>query len=179
LLAACTPQKPASSSRLADLTRRLPAMAPCDKIIPQEWSTSWPIPVRDKGQLHYRVFFFGRDGNPTKGFIFHEPEGFARFSLSGDVFECRRIDATSRALPVDGWNPEGTLDQIVERSRRLHAATEEAAGFFDSGRTLTSEEKRRVADFKSLFASLVRPGHAASYRALSPEFWTWVGKNGA
>lgn len=178
LAAACGRQAPAPVSRLEELVRQLQALPPCDKVIPQEWSSSWPVPVKERGSLRYRVFFFGRDGAPGKGFVFHEPEGQALFTPSGEVRECRRTGGASRALPKDGWQPAGTLDEIVERSRLLYAAAEQAARLFESGKPLSAADKKSVAEFASAFASLTRPGHAAAYRALGPEFWDWVEANG-
>ncbi len=180
LAAACARREPAPApvSRLEEVVRRLQALPPCDKTIPREWSSSWPVPVKDRGRLRYRVFFFGRDGDPSKGFVFHEPEGRALFTPSGEVQECRREGATARALTQDAWQPAGTLDEIVERSRLLYAAAEQAARLFDSNKPLSAEDKKMLADFSAAFASLSRPGHAAAYRALSPEFWAWIETNG-
>lgn len=180
LVAACARREPApaSVSRLEEAVRRLQALPPCDKNIPQEWSPSWPVPVKDQGRLRYRVFFFGREGDPGKGFVFHEPEGQALFTPSGEVRECRRAGGAPRALPKDGWQPSGTLTEIMERSRLLYAAAEQAARLFDSGKPLSAEDKKTVADFSAAFKSLSRPGHSAAYRALSPEFWAWVEANG-
>ena len=180
LAAACARQEPAPApaSRLEELVRQLPALPPCDKVIPQEWSSSWPVPVKEKGSLRYRVFFFGRDGDPGKGFVFHEPQGLALFTPSGEVRECRKTGGAPRALTQDGWQPAGTLDEIVERSRLLYAAAEQAARLFESGKPLSAADKKSVAEFASAFASLSRPGHAAAYRALSPEFWAWIEANG-
>lgn len=176
LAAACArrapPPQPASP--LESLVARLQTLPPCSRAIPRGWSASWPVPVKERGRLRYRVFFFGRDGAPGGGFVFHEPEGRALFSLSGEVLECRREGRPSRNLPADGWQPGGTLEEIVAASRRLYMEIEFAAGRFDSGKPLSAGEKKRLADFQAAFASLRRPGHAAAYEALSPEFWAWV-----
>lgn len=71
-----------------------------------------------------------------------------------------------------------TIEQLEARSTRLHADAEAVAAMYAAGRDIGETGRARVAAFARDFAALADPAHAAAYRALDPEFWAWVEKNG-
>jgi hypothetical protein len=148
-------------------------------VIPEQWSYSWPVPVVERGRRSYRIFFYGRDGDPRKGFVFHRAEGDALLSSDGRVLDCRRRGSAPTPIPPDHRHVGVSADDILAREARLFSLAEDVGGLFASGRALTSDERRRVSDFSAAFLDFADPGQAADYRALSPGFWSWVEKNGA
>lgn len=171
------PPEPAPSA-LEKATRVLSARGACATLIPQEWSPSRPVPSMQGGALHYRAFFYGREGDPAKGFTFHAPQGEAAFTTDGRVLECRRLPGEPLAVPPNARLDGMKLDEIEARSTRLHAETEDVAALYASGRDIGETGRAKVAGFARDFAVQANPAHAAAYRALSPDFWAWVEKNG-
>jgi len=179
--AACGKKEPAPApapSVLQQASTIVSGQGACSTLIPQEWSTSRPVPSKRGGTLHYRMFFFGRKGSPAKGFTFHAPQGEAAFTPDGRVLECRRFPGEAVAVARDDRFAAMTLDQIDALSARLHADTEAVAALYASGRDIGETGRARVAAFSRDFAALANPAHAAGYRALDPEFWAWVEQNG-
>jgi hypothetical protein len=179
--AACGRKEPAPApapSALEQAVRRISAQGACATLIPLEWSPSWPVPSKRGGTPRYRLFFFGRDGNPQKGFTFHAPQGEADFTTDGRVLDCRRLPGEPVAIPHDARFDAMTLDDILARSTRLYADTEAIAALYASGRDIGETGRARVAAFARDFSSLADPAHAAAYRGLDPDFWAWVEKNG-
>ena len=179
--AACGKKEPApepAPSALEQAVRIIPAQGACATQIPLEWSPSWPVPSKRGGALSYRLFFFGREGDPAKGFTFHAPQGEATFTPDGRVLECRRLEGEPVAIPHDGRFDAMTLEEIMARSSRLYADTEAVAALYASGRNIGDTGRDKVAAFARDFAALADPAHAAAYRALDPDFWAWVEKNG-
>ncbi|MDD5305053.1 MAG: hypothetical protein PHS14_18295 [Elusimicrobia bacterium] len=179
--AACGQKEPPPApppSALEQAVRVLSAQGACATLIPQEWSPSWPVPSKRGGALRYRLFFFGREGDPQKGFTFHAPQGEADFTPDGRVLECRRLEGEPVAIPRDGRFAAMTLDEIMARSSRLYADTEAVAALYASGRDIGDTGRARVAAFARDLAALADPAHASAYRGLDPDFWAWVEKNG-
>ncbi|MCM2304462.1 MAG: hypothetical protein NDJ72_07145, partial [Elusimicrobia bacterium] len=177
--AACGPKEPAPAappSALEQAARRISAQGACATVIPLEWSPSWPVPSKRGGSLRYRVFFYGREGSPAKGFVFHAPQGEADFAPDGRVLDCRRLPGEPVAVPPDRRFDSMTQDEIDARSSRLHADTEAVAALYASGREIGDTGRARVAAFSRDFAALADPAHAAAYRGLDPDFWAWVEK---
>lgn len=177
LLASCKKEPPVSEaapSRLEQAVSRVGQTPPCSKVIPQHWSPSWPLPARGKDSVEFRLFFFGRQGMPSTGFKFHAPEGYAVFTLQGDLKDCKQLPGEA-AVIADAPRAALTLEQIEAKSRRLYALLEKAGIVFGSGSSADAADARELS---ALFAELSKPGHAAAYRSLSPEFWAWLEKSG-
>ncbi|MBI2385594.1 MAG: hypothetical protein HYV14_06235 [Elusimicrobia bacterium] len=168
----------AKPSALESAVRMLAAAPPCSSRIPQEWSPSRPVPTLAGGSLRYRIFFFGREGDPTKGFTFHAPQGEAAFTPAGRVLDCRRLAGPPRTIARDARFDSTPLADILARSSELYSRTEAVAALFASGRDPGGEGRAKIAAFCRDFAGLADPSHAAAYRALAPDFWSWVEKNG-
>ena len=178
--AACGTKEPAPApapSALEQAARLVSAQGACSSLIPQEWSSSRPVPSKRDGALQYRVFFFGREGDPDKGFVFHAPQGEAAFAPDGRVLECRKLPGEPVAIPHDARFDALTLEEIEARSARLYSDTESIAALYASGRDIGETGRARVAAFSHDFAALADPAHASAYRGLDPDFWTWVEKN--
>ena len=154
------------------------ASSACAKIIPLEWSYSWPVPALDSGHLRYRIFFYGRDGDPQRGFVFHSPEGRADLDVDGRVLDCRRLDGPVKTLPAAPGAGAATMDEESALERRLFQRAAEVGTLYMSGRAPDAADKAAVADYCGLMRRLADPGHAADYRALSPEFWAWAKASG-
>lgn len=168
----------AKPSALEGSVRMLAARPPCSSRIPQEWSPSWPVPALDGGSLSYRIFFFGREGDRAKGFTFHAPQGEASFAPDGRVLECRRLAGPPRPIPRDARFDSAPLPDILNRSSALYERTEAVAALYASRRDPGGEGRAKIAAFSGEFAGLADPSHAAAYRALAPDFWSWVERNG-
>lgn len=151
--------------------------APCSSRIPKEWAASLPLPVLKEGRLLYRVFFSGWHGRPDSGLFLHDAEGDALFTGDGKVLECRQRGTPGKVF-VDEPSPIKDRSVYDARLRALYIAIEAMGGLFVASRALSADEKRAVASFAEEFSALSSRGHAASYRALSPEFWAWVKQNG-
>jgi hypothetical protein len=154
------------------------ASEPCSRLIPLHWSPSLPVPALDGGKTVYKMFFFGRDGDPRAGFVFHHAEGDATLSGDGRTLSCSRRPGQAGSLPKPEHPSGATLDQIDALESSLYPALKDAAALYASGRPLGPEEKKRLAAFAGDFAFFVEPGQGADYLALSPDFWAWVEKNG-
>jgi hypothetical protein len=174
----CGSKPPPPVSALQRFVAGLAAEGPCARVIPSQWSPSWPVPVVENGQPAYRLFFFGRDGDQQKGFRFHQAEGDAEFTASGRVLSCSRRARAGAPLPETGSGTPETLGATLARERRLYSATEDVAALFAAGHPLTDAERKRVSDFSAAFAGLAEAGHAAAYREMNPAFWSWVEANG-
>lgn len=169
--------EPAPKSRLQEVVEGLNTAPPCSNGIPFEWSPSWPVPILNNGKLEYRAFFFGREGKLATGFRFHQAEGDVVFTPEGKIGECRRRALAGTVIPADRRST-ASLQDTLEKSRRLYASTEEIAALYASGRVPLGDDRKKIAAFSSAFDELADPSHAADYRALSPGFWIWIEKNG-
>ncbi|MFN0315731.1 MAG: hypothetical protein ACKVQA_11925 [Burkholderiales bacterium] len=178
--AACGPPTaaPPAPSALEEAARIIPARGMCATLIPNEWSSSWPVPSKRGGALHYRIFFYGREGHPSQGFVFHAPQGEASFTPGGQVLDCRRLPGEPVTIPPDARFESMTLGEIGVLSSRLYAGTEAVAQLYVTGRETGETDRARVAAFARDFAALADPAHAGAYRSLDPDFWAWVEKNG-
>lgn len=159
------------------LSEGLVSDPPCSSRIPMEWSPSLPVPTLKEGRLLYRVFFRGWHGRPDTGLFLHDAEGDALFSAEGPILDCRQREKPGRAFADE---PSTIKDQAEydARLRALYLSIEEMGRLFAEGNALSTEEKIKTAVFAEEFDALSSPGHARSYRALSPDFWAWVKKNG-
>ncbi|MFI5346431.1 MAG: hypothetical protein ACHQ51_08660 [Elusimicrobiota bacterium] len=182
VVAACSkpaPQAPTVIGALDAATRELLASPQCSKLIPQEWSPSFPVPGTADRRGLYRVFFSGRTGDMKSGFRALKPGGTAVFGTDGTVNECLRSPGATTDIPGSSLTIAGmTLDQIDSQGHALSAATENVAALYWAGRPLGPTQKAAVADFSRLFLLLANPAHASDYRALNPDFWSWVETNG-
>lgn len=151
---------------------------PCSRIIPMEWSPEYPVPVLVNGKLHYRVFFRGWEGRPDTGLKTRDAEGDALFSPDGKVLECSQRGKRGDFIPDETKLPTATREEFDARQRALYDSIEEMGRLYAKGMPVIDADRTRVRKFASEFRLLSRPGHAASYRALSPEFWAWVDKSG-
>jgi hypothetical protein len=149
---------------------------PCSRVVPMEWSPEYPIPVIFDGKLHYRVFFRGWEGGPESTKI-RDAEADALFEPSGKVVECSRRSERGRPFAPSKM-PTATRDEFDSRQRALYDSIEELGRLYAKGLPVLETDRERVRKFAEEFRLLSDPGHAASYRALSPEFWAWVEKNG-
>lgn len=180
LAAACSrpaPEPPAASP-LKSAQRAASASGPCGRLIPMHWSPSVPVPALEAGRLVYKMYFFGRDGDPSQGFVYHAAEGDATLAADGSVRACSRRGGAVRLLPQVPPPAGLALDEIDRREAALYPALQDAAALYAARRELTADEKKRVAGFAAAFAFFVDPGQGADYRALSPDFWSWVERNG-
>jgi hypothetical protein len=184
LLAAAACSKPAPPAPIAlgaldAASRNLLASPQCSKLIPQEWSPSFPVPAGADKLGVYTSFFSGSAGDRKSGFRALKPGGTVSFGSDGSVADCRRTSGTASEIPGSTLIIPGmTLDQVDARSGELYAATESVAALYWAGRPLGPSQKASVADFSRLFLLLANPAHAGDYRALNPDFWSWVEKNG-
>lgn len=151
--------------------------APCSRTIPMEWSPEYPVPVLVNGKLHYRVFFRGWEGRPDTEIKTRDAEGDALFSPEGKVLECSQRGKRGDFIPKAEL-PTATREEFDARQRALYDMIEEMGRLYAKGMPVLDADRIRVKNFASEFRLLSSPGHAASYRALSPEFWAWVEKNG-
>ena len=180
IVAGCSRSRtPSPPSGLHVIVNGLAAVEPCAHVIPSQWSPSRPVPVLEGGNLAYRLFFFGRDGDPKQGFRFHQPEGDSEFTPDGKVLSCARRAQPGAPIAEAGRQTGESLDSILEKENRLFSMTEDVSALFAAGKPLTADEKKRVGGFSSAFDELIVPGHAPAYRAMSPAFWIWVEANGA
>ncbi len=152
--------------------------AACGRVIPLEWSYSWPVPALDAGHLRYRIFFYGRDGDPQRGFVFHSPEGRADLDVDGRVLDCRRLDAPVKTLPAASSVGAATMDEESALERRLFRRAAEVGTLYMSGRAPDAAGRAAIVDYCGLMRRLADPGHAADYLALSPGFWAWAKASG-
>ena len=179
--AACSQKEPAPApepSALEQTSRVIAARGACATVIPLEWSPSFPVPSKRGGALHYRVFFYGYERAANKGIVFHAPQGEASFTADGRVLECRALPGEPRVIPADERFASITLENIIALGSRLHADTEAVAALYAAGRDIGETGRARVAAFARDFAALADSAHASAYRALDPDFWAWVEKNG-
>lgn len=171
------PQAPAPKSALQQAADKVHSRPPCSREIPSHFSPSLPVPAVQDGKLVYKMFFFGRDGNPRDGFTFHDAEGWATFAPDARVLECSA--AAKEAAPIPKEKEPGlTVEQIMEREKQVYALTERAAGYFTSGRELSAEGRKVVGEYAEAFRFMTYRGHAKAYLELNPGFWAWVEKNG-
>ncbi len=181
LLAACSrqPQKPPEqpSSPFQQFVEGLAGEPACSREIPMEWSPSLPVPVLVGRRLHYRVFFRGWGGRPDTGIVMHDAEGDALFGADGKVLECRQRSERGRIFPNEKL-PIANREEFDARVRTLYASIELMGRLYARGAPVLDVERAGMQDFSREFSLLTGPGHAASYRALSPKFWAWVEKNG-
>ena len=179
--AACSkkaPPPPPEKTALQSAVQSASAAETCARVIPMHWSPSLPVPALDDGRLVYKMFFYGRDGDPQAGFTFHHAEGDATLDAGGKVLACATRAGGGGSLPKFQPKPGVTLDDIERRELELYPQLQEAAQLFAQGRELTADEKKRVAATAEAFEFFVEDGRGPDYRAASPAFWAWVEKNG-
>lgn len=180
LVAACSkpPEYRELRSKFQLMSMDIGFQAPCSKIIPMEWSPEYPVPVLVNGILHYRVFFRGWEGRPDTGLKTRDAEGDALFSPDGKVLECSQRNKRGDVIPGESKLPTATREEFDARQRALYDSIEEMGRLYAKGLPVLDADRERVRKFAFEFRLLSNPGHAASHRALSPDFWTWVEKNG-
>ena len=180
LCAACSKPAPAPAPvpLLLAAERAASASEACGKVIPAEWSPSTLVPARDGGKLVFKMFFFGRDGVPATGFFFHRAEGDATLAPDGRVLSCARRPGEAGRLPKFVPKPGVTLEDLERREAALYPALASVAALYAAGKPLAPDQKKAVSAFAADFAFFVEPGQGPDYRALSPDFWTWVESNG-
>lgn len=164
-------------SRFQLMVERIGAEPPCSTTIPMHWSPELPVPVVVDHRLHYRVFFRGWSGRPDTGIKIFDAQGDALFTPEGKVLECLQRPGPSRVIPGRKL-PTSTMDEFEARQRALYASIEEMGRLYARGLPVLDADRARVRDFSHEFCFLTGPGHAASYRALSPAFWAWIEENG-
>lgn len=150
---------------------------PCSTEIPMEWSPSLPVPVLVERRLHYRVFFRGWERGPKSEIEIRDAEGDALFEADGNVLECGRRGRKGQVIPKAEL-PTADREAFDARVRALYGSIEEMGRIYARGMPVLGADRARVEAFAREFFALTPSGHAASYRALSPEFWAWVEKNG-
>lgn len=181
LLAACSRQEPKPAPEASPFQRFVEGIGyspACASVIPMEWSPSFPVPVLADRRLHYRVFFRGWEGNPTKGIKIRDAEGDALFGADGKVLECSQRAKRGSFIP-DAKLPTEDREAFDGRIRALYASIEEMGRLYARGVPVEGVDRARLKAFAAEFAALTPPGHAAAYRALSPDFWAWLDKNAA
>lgn len=179
--AACSKPEPEYRelrSKFQLMTMELGFQEPCSRIIPQEWSPEYPVPVLVNGKLHYRVFFRGWTGRQELVMKIRDAEGDALFTPEGKVLECSQRGKRGDFLPDEPKLPTATLEEFEMRQRALYGMIEEMGRLYAKGMPVLDDDRARVKRFASEFWHLSSPGHAASLRALNPDFWAWVEKNG-
>ena len=180
--AACSkpaPSAPLPPGALEGASRALLASPQCSRVIPQEWSPSFPVPGTAERRGLYLVFFSGRAGNPKSGFRALRPGGSAAFGADGHVVDCGRTTGAAAEIPGSSLLVPGmTLDQIDAKTRELSAAAEPVAALYWAGRPPGPTQKATIAEYSRQFLLLANRAHAGAYRALNPDFWAWVEKNG-
>ena len=159
------------------MAERIGQEPPCSRAIPGEWSPSLPVPVLDGGRLGYRVFFYGWSGSPTTKIVVYDAQGDARFTPDGKVLECAQRPGEKKPLPEQPM-PAKTQQELDARVAALYGSIEEMGRLFARGLPVALADRVRLEAFSREFKALAGPGHAASYRALSPAFWAWVEANG-
>lgn len=163
-------------SRFQLMVERIGAEPPCSTTIPMHWSPELPVPVLVDQRLRYRVFFRGWSGRPDTGIKIFDAQGDALFTPDGKVLECLQRPGPSRVVPARKL-PTATMDEFETRQRALYDSIEEMGRLYSRAMPVPDADRERVEAFSREFTDLTDPGHAASYRALSPGFWAWVGKN--
>lgn len=182
LLAFCACSKPPEEyketrSPFQLMAERIGAEPPCSREIPGEWAASFPVPSLKDGSLTYRSFFYGWSGRPTTKIVIHDAQGDVRFSPDGKVLECSRRGGEPKPLP-ERTLPATSQAEFDARVSALYGLLEEMGRLYARGLPVGDGDRTRVAAFAKEFSVLAGPGHASAYRALSPEFWAWVEKNG-
>lgn len=159
------------------MAERIGHEPPCSRLIPGEWSPSLPVPSLRDGRLVYRVFFHGWSGRPGTKITIYDAQGDAVFTPEGKVLECSERPGEKKPLPEEPMAAK-TQAEHDARVSALYGSVEEMGRLYAKGMPVLERERLRVAAFSREFAVLSGPGHAASYRALSPDFWSWVERNG-
>ena len=179
LSAACSKRAPAPvTAPLQSAARVASSSDACAKVIPSQFSPSLPVPALDGGKLVYKMFFYGRDGNPQSGFTFHHAEGDATLSADGDVIACSLRAGAVGSLPKYVPKAGLTMDEFSRREQELYPRIADAGALYAKGGELTGDAKKGVAAMADAFAFFVEDGRGPDYRAASPAFWDWVEKNG-
>ncbi len=179
LATACTKSEPEYKelrSPFQLLAERIGLQPPCSTEIPGEWSPSLPVPALVDGRLKYRVFFRGWEGNAKTGIKIRDAEGDAAFDPDGQVTQCARRAQRGAYIPEPKL-PTADRDAFDARVRALYGSIEEMGRLYARGVPVLGNDRARVKAFETEFFSLTPAGHAASYRALNPAFWSWVEKN--
>lgn len=176
LLGACSRQEPKPAPQTPPFQRFVEGLGgspACADVIPMEWSPSLPVPVLVDRSLHYRIFFRGWEGNPKTGIKIRDAEGDALFSADGKIVECRQRAERGRLFPDEKTEPA----DYESRMRELYTAIEETGRLYARAAPVLGADRNRLKSFSAEFAALTPPGHAGAYRALNPDFWSWLVKN--
>ncbi|MBI4345795.1 MAG: hypothetical protein HY553_03000 [Elusimicrobia bacterium] len=168
---------------LAELARAVRFTKAC-ALVPAAHGESLPLPVRIDGELRYRLFFFpsGSDEGPAgRRPRVWAPSDLAEFAADGSSFRCGVEAALPKAGPDAPLGPmlsaraaKMTGDAYAAARERLLASLETAAAAFARAAPPDAAARAAAREFLDAFAILSEPGLRKHYRALSPEFWTWV-----
>ena len=173
---------PSMPSRLQQALQGLSAQDPCDRLIPLEWPTSWPVPTGKGGGREFKVFFYPL-GGPRNEIKVSAPLGEAVFDAdSGKPSQCRRLPGALTVLSQTRWGAKVeamSMKELEARSTDLYAASEEMGKLYAAKAALSAAQRKKAEAYGRLFQDLVEPALRPYYQALNPDFWKWLAENGA
>ena len=176
------PEAPVTQSKLQQAMQGLNEQEPCDRLIPMEWPSSWPVPTGAKVGREFKVFFYplGKSSGHVHATV---PLGEATFDAdTGKPSACQRLPGDLRELPGERWGQTVaaiTMQEFQRRTAVLYTVTEEVSGLYAARPPLDDKQRQKLADYRKLFLDLAEPVLLEYYRALNPDFWKWLADNGA
>jgi len=155
--------------------------APCDRVIPEEWPHSLPVPTGAAQGTEFKIFFYPL-GRPRSPDFVNAPLGQAVLNSDGSISSCKRLPGRKKGLAAARW-PKATdklsVDELLADLDRLYAATEEVAVLYSAKAPIPEAAKKTLQDYRRRFLALAEPALLPYYYRLNPAFWDWLGKSGA
>jgi hypothetical protein len=177
----------AAGQLLSEAANKVRYSESCQGVVPMGHARSYPLPVKEEGQLTYGVFFYALQkkgiGEGQKPVVeVGVPAVAARFMTEIPGGGCREFKTALKGGASSSLGPRFTpeaermgMSRYDREQAELYAAIEKASAvYFKNG---TDDEARKSAeDFFVRFTVMSEPGLRPYYHQLSPEFWDWAGQ---
>jgi hypothetical protein len=167
-------RKEAGSDKLNNAVSSAWWKSPCDKIVPNEWGHSWPVPLAG-AKAQYSIFYYPAPGGFDVPVEVYPPAAKAVIDEDlGIPVSCERLPGDGPMLGK-GLYPEATMKIKPGEFRRmlfrLFDRTERVGALYRKG---AAPDAALLNEYFELFEKLSEPQFKAEYYRQNPAFWEWL-----
>jgi len=148
--------------------------ARCSGLVPLEFGSTLPVPVRDAAHGHFEVLFFPAAFSPSE-YTVMTPTVQGWFALGTDSADrCERIGKGEVQSLGPGLPKALSMAQYYRTEARLFADLQLASALYFKGAAPAAQDREALKEFAAAFDVLAAPGLVPYYYRLSPDFWEWL-----
>ncbi|HDM78583.1 MAG TPA: hypothetical protein ENG51_19290 [Deltaproteobacteria bacterium] len=172
---------------IKELIQVVEANQQVQEMIPDELARSYPVLVRKNGKYLVAFMFFFKKGMPPDPPQISTPRYLLLADpVTGEVVSLTRVTPSDFGIDLPESKPLGvhtlgkkmTMDEFLEMKSQLISLYDEVFGIYRNYEGSVSPEERKVlSNFVRLFDILVEKPLLPFYKALNPEFFSWLKKH--